>query len=57
LEAIVLSRDIPHSVRWIANPIVNHLSRNSLMATLSQTGEAVETRSARLTGDSIAQAR
>lgn len=57
LEAIVLSRDIPHAVRWVANPIVNHLSRNSLVATLSQTGDAVQTRSAKLTGDALAQAR
>lgn len=57
LEAIVLSRDIPHAFRWVANPIVNRLSRSSLSTTLSQTGEAVETRSARLNGDAIARAR
>lgn len=57
LEAIVLSRDIPHAFRWVANPIVNKLSRSSLSTTLTQTGEAVETRSAKLAGDAIAQAR
>lgn len=57
LEAIVLSRDIPLAVRWVANPVVNHLSRNSLVTTLTETGKAVQTRSARLTGDALAQAR
>lgn len=57
LEAIVLSRDIPFGVRWLAKPIVNHLSRNSVAATLTQTGDAVQTRSAKLTGDALAQAR
>jgi hypothetical protein len=57
LEAIVLSRDIPHAFRWVANPIVNRISRSSLSTTLSQTGQAVETRSAALSGDSIARAR
>ncbi len=57
LEAIVLSRDIPHAVRWLANPIVNHLSRSSLVTTLNQTGEAVQTRAAELSGDTLAQAR
>jgi hypothetical protein len=57
LEAMVLSRDIPHAVRWVASPIVNRLSRNSVAATLAQTSEAVQTRSAKLTGDALAQAR
>jgi hypothetical protein len=57
LEAIVLSRDIPHAVRWVASPIVNHLSRNSVTATLTQTRGAVQTRSGKLTGDALAQAR
>jgi hypothetical protein len=41
LEAIALSRDIPISVRWLVNPIVNHLSINSLVTTLQQTKDAV----------------
>jgi hypothetical protein len=57
LEAIVLSRDIPHAVRWVANPIVNRLSRSSLAVTLTQTTEAIQARSAKLTGDALAQAR
>ena len=41
LEAIALTRDIPTSVRWLVNPIVNHLSVNSLITTLQQTRDAV----------------
>jgi hypothetical protein len=41
LEAIALTRDIPASVRWLVNPIVNHLSVNSLITTLQQTRDAV----------------
>jgi hypothetical protein len=41
-EAIVLSRDIPASLRWLVNPVVNHLSVNSLTTTLRQTLAAVE---------------
>jgi hypothetical protein len=57
LEVVALSRDIPHAVRWMVNPVVNHLSRSSLAATLTETGEAVQSRSAKLTGGAIAQAR
>lgn len=57
LEALVLSREIPRAVRWVANPIVNHLSRNSITATLNQTVGAVETRSAKLSGEALAEAR
>jgi hypothetical protein len=41
LEAIALTRDIPASVRWLVNPVVNHLSTNSLTTTLQQTRDAV----------------
>jgi len=41
LEAIALTRDIPVSLRWLVNPVVNHLSVNSLTTTLSQTRDAV----------------
>jgi hypothetical protein len=41
IEAIVLSRDIPNSLRWMVSPVVNHLSVNSLTSTLEQTREAV----------------
>jgi hypothetical protein len=42
IEAIVLSRDIPGSLRWLVNPVVNHLSVNSLTTTLQQTRAAVD---------------
>lgn len=41
LEAMALTRDIPGSVRWFVNPVVNHLSINSLTTTLQQTRDAV----------------
>lgn len=44
LEAIALSRDIPVSVRWLIEPIVRRLSRNSLMTSLRQTEDAVRSR-------------
>jgi hypothetical protein len=40
-ESIALSRDIPLSVRWLVNPVVNHLSRNSLSTALQQTRDSV----------------
>jgi hypothetical protein len=44
LEAIALSRGIPISLRWLIEPIVNRVLRNSLMTTLRQTGDAVRSR-------------
>jgi len=41
LQAIALTRDIPASLRWLVNSVVNHLSINSLMTTLRQTRDAV----------------
>ncbi|MBV9503909.1 MAG: hypothetical protein JO323_02780 [Acidobacteriia bacterium] len=41
LEAMALTRDIPASVAWMVKPVVNHLSTNSLVATLRQTHDAV----------------
>ncbi len=41
LEAIALTRDIPASMAWMVNPVVNHLSINSLTTTLRQTRDAV----------------
>ena len=44
VEAIALSRDIPPVLRWIANPIVRRVSRNSMLISLQQTQEAVRSR-------------
>lgn len=41
LEAIALSRDIPLSLRWLVEPILRRVSRESLTTSLRQTGNAV----------------
>ena len=41
VEAIGLSRDIPIALRWVVNPIVRRVSRNSMLISLQQTKEAV----------------
>lgn len=52
VEAIVLSRDIPMSLRWIVDPIVGRVSRESVVTSLHQTKDAV--RSATEFGDRYA---
>ena len=41
VEAIALSRDIPTALRWVVNPIVRRVSRNSMLVSLQQMKEAV----------------
>ena len=41
VEAIALSRDIPFALRWVVNPIVRRVSRNSMLISLQQMKEAV----------------
>jgi hypothetical protein len=41
LEAIALSRNIPLAIQWLVKPIVQHLPRNSMVATLQKTRDAV----------------
>lgn len=41
LEVLALSRDIPSSLRWIVEPIVRRISRNSLTTSLRQTESAL----------------
>ena len=41
-EAMVLSRDIPAALRWMVDPVVRRVSRESLQLSLQQTREAVE---------------
>jgi hypothetical protein len=43
LEAIALSSDIPAAVRILVDPIVRHVSRNSIYTSLHQTQQAVLT--------------
>jgi hypothetical protein len=45
VEAMVLSRDVPFSLRWIVDPIVRRVSRASLFTTIKQTGDAVRSAS------------
>jgi len=45
LEAIGLSRDIPSPLRWLVEPIVRRVSRESLLTSLRQTESAVQPRS------------
>ncbi len=45
VEAIALSRDIPAALRWIVEPIVRRVSRNSLATSLQQTEAAVRSHS------------
>lgn len=46
LEAMALSRDIPLSLRWVADPIIRRVSRDSLTTSLWQTGNAVHSNGA-----------
>jgi len=41
VEAIALSRDIPAALRWVVNPIVRRVSRNSMLISLQETRDAV----------------
>jgi hypothetical protein len=41
LEAIALSRDVPFALRWVVNPVVRRVSRNSMVVSLQQMQEAV----------------
>lgn len=44
LEAIALTRNIPFTLRWLVTPLVARLSRDSLVTSLRQTRDAVESR-------------
>lgn len=46
-EAMALSRDIPVSLRWLVDPLVRRVSRDSLTTALKQTGAAVSSKTAR----------
>ncbi len=42
-EALALSRDIPGSIRWLVEPMVRRIARNSLAASLRDAEKAVRT--------------
>ncbi len=44
LEAIVLSREIPFAARWVVDPIVRRVAKNSMLTSLHQTEAAVRAR-------------
>jgi hypothetical protein len=46
VEAIALSRDVPVALRWVVNPIVRRVSRNSMLISLRQTAQAVHSTAA-----------
>jgi hypothetical protein len=48
VEAIALSRDIPASLRWFVDPIVQRVAKASLTQSLEQTRNAVLANSLRL---------
>jgi hypothetical protein len=41
-EALVLSRDVPAALRWMVDPIVRRVSRESIQLSLQQTRDAVQ---------------
>ncbi|HUA18237.1 MAG TPA: hypothetical protein VMB25_05795 [Bryobacteraceae bacterium] len=41
VEALGLSRDIPVSLRWMVSPVVDRLSRDSLVTSLRETRDAI----------------
>ena len=41
LETIALSRSIPFEIQWLVRPILQHLPRESMTATLQKTRDAV----------------
>jgi hypothetical protein len=41
-EALVLSRDVPVALRWMVDPIVRRVSRESIQLSLQQTRDAVQ---------------
>lgn len=57
LEAMALSRNIPLALRWVADPIVRRVSRNSMTISLRQMQEAVHSESAVAHGLSQPQAK
>jgi len=47
VEAMALSRDVPAMLRWLADPVVDHMPRDSVRETLEKTRGAVLERMSR----------
>jgi hypothetical protein len=41
LEAVALSRDVPGAVRWLVNPVVRRVSKDSMLISLQKTQQAI----------------
>lgn len=41
LEALGLTRDVPATLRWLVDPVIDHLPKDSLRATLEETRNAI----------------
>ncbi len=57
IEVVALSRDIPPGLRWLVTPYVAKLSRDSVIATLDQTRDAVLQTTVAPTGPGMAAGR
>ena len=51
METVALSRDIPGAMRFVVDPIVRRVSRNSMVTSLRQTEEAVRIKHANSPSD------
>jgi hypothetical protein len=47
VEAMALSRDVPAMLRWLMDPVVDHMPRDSVRETLEKTRDAVLERMSR----------
>lgn len=47
VEAMALSRDVPAMLRWLVDPVVDHMPRDSVRETLEKTRDAVLKRMSR----------
>ncbi len=41
VEALVLSRDVPSTLRWVVDPVIRKVAKNSLATSLRETADAV----------------
>ena len=57
LDAMVLSRDVPCALRWMVDPIVRRVSRESVQLSLQQTRDAVITNLAHAESASLQRTR
>jgi hypothetical protein len=57
IEAVALSRQVPAAVRFLVDPIVRRVSRNSLLTSLQKTEEAVGGNSAMVARSASAPAQ